>query len=57
MGRFRGPRNGSRTTRTIGIVLMAAGLVLLLLSVPSWMWATLLGIVLISVGFLIWIFA
>ncbi|MGN0803428.1 MAG: hypothetical protein ACI4MF_12615 [Candidatus Faecivicinus sp.] len=57
MGRFCGPRNGSRTTRTIGIVLMAAGLVLLLLSVPSWMWATLLGIVLISVGFLIWRFA
>ena len=35
---------------------MAAGLLILLLSVPSWLWASLVGILLVSVGFLVWRF-
>ena len=55
MGRYYF-RGGNRLTRAIGIVLMAAGLLLVLLSLPGWMWITLLGILLISIGFLIWRF-
>lgn len=58
MGRCYGFRGGgSRRTRIVGIVLMAAGVLVLLLSIPSWLWATLLGILLTSVGFLIWRFS
>ena len=56
MGRFCWPRSGNRTMRAVGIALMAAGLALILLSVPSWLWASVLGVVLVSVGFLIWRF-
>jgi len=45
-----------RPARVAGIVLMAAGLLLVLVSLPGWMWITLLGIALISVGYLIWRF-
>ena len=55
MGRYY-RQSGSRLTRIIGIVLMGAGFLILLLSMPGWMWATLVGIVLISVGFLCWRF-
>lgn len=55
MGRFCF-NGGGRGAKALGIVLMAAGFLILLLSVPSWMWASLAGIVLISVGFLIWRF-
>lgn len=55
MGRYSF-QGGHRPARVLGIVLMASGLLLLLVSVPSWMWATILAIVLISVGFLIWRF-
>lgn len=51
-----GGKGGNRTARTIGLVLMAAGLLILLLSVPSWLWASLVGILLVSVGFLVWRF-
>ena len=58
MGRCYGFRGGgSRGMRIVGIVLMAAGVLVLLLSIPSWLWATLLGILLTSVGFLIWRFS
>lgn len=56
MGRICFGGSGNRTTKAIGLALMAAGLLILLLSVPSWMWATLLGIMLISIGFLVWRF-
>jgi len=57
MGRFCAfGGNGNHTTRIAGLVLMAAGLIILLLSVPSWLWASVLGILLISVGYLIWRF-
>lgn len=48
--------NQDKRTKTLGLVLMATGLVILLLSVPSWLWASALGIVLVSVGYLIWRF-
>ncbi len=55
MGRFC-YYGGGRGIKTLGIVLMAAGFLILLLSMPSWMWASLAGIVLVSVGFLCWRF-
>ena len=42
--------------RILGIALMAAGFVLLLSSLPGWMWCTLLSVAMISVGYLIWRF-
>lgn len=47
---------GNRSTKIIGLVLMAAGVLILLLSVPSWLWASVLGVLLVSIGFLIWRF-
>ena len=55
MGRYYSP-GGNRFARIIGIVLMAAGLILILFSLPGWMWCTLLGVALISIGYLIWRF-
>lgn len=48
--------NGNRSTKILGLVLMAAGVLILLLSVPSWLWASVLGVLLVSIGFLIWRF-
>ena len=46
MGRFCAfGGNGNRSTRILGLVLMAAGVLILLLSVPSWLWASALGVV------------
>ncbi len=36
-----------------GIALIAGGVLLLLLALPSWLWMGLLGIVLIVLGFLL----
>ena len=55
MGRFCFYGKG-RGVKTIGVVLMGAGFLILLLSVPSWMWASITGIVLVSIGFLFWRF-
>jgi len=57
MGRFYAfGSGGNRGVRTVGAVLMLVGAVLLLVSVPSWLWASVLGILLISIGYLIWRF-
>ena len=57
MGRFYAfGGGGNRGARTVGLVLMLSGVVVLLVSVPSWLWASVLGILLISIGFLIWRF-
>lgn len=58
MGRSCGNRYGSGGggTRTAGIVLMVVGLLLFLIFVPRWVWTSALGVVLISVGFLLWRF-
>ena len=49
-------RNGSKA-RTIGIVLMAVGALVLLLFVPCWVWTSLLAVLLISIGCLVWRFS
>lgn len=53
VGKSGGGRGGSKT---IGIVLMAVGALVLLLFVPYWVWTSVLAILLISIGFLIWRF-
>ncbi|MBQ8507315.1 MAG: hypothetical protein IJ466_07810 [Clostridia bacterium] len=50
-----GSSSGSRS-RIVGIVLMAIGALVLLLFVPYWVWTSVLAILLISIGFLIWRF-
>ena len=47
---------GSSTGKIIGIVLMAVGLLVLVLFVPYWVWTSVLSVLLISIGFLIWRF-
>ena len=42
--------------RTIGGLLMLAGAILQLLSLPSWFWFTGLGLILVGVGYLLWRF-
>ena len=48
-------RRGSRA-RTAGGILMLAGTILLILSLPSWFWFTGLGLLLVGVGYLLWRF-
>lgn len=43
-------------SRIVGIVLMAVGVLVLLLFVPYWVWTSVLAVLLISIGFLIWRF-
>lgn len=50
----RGP--GSARTKILGAVLMGLGALVLLLFVPYWVWTSVLAVVLISIGFLIWRF-
>lgn len=52
-GKSGGGRSG---TRVIGVVLMAVGALVLLLFVPYWVWTSVLAILLISIGFLVWRF-
>ena len=49
--------NGGRGARIAGNALMIAGALLFLLFVPKWVWASALGIVCVSVGFLLWRFS
>ena len=55
--RFRTASRSGSTARTIGIVLMAVGALVLLLFVPCWVWTSLLAVLLISIGFLVWRFS
>lgn len=48
--------SGSSRSRVVGIVLMAVGALVLLLFVPYWVWTSVLAILLISIGFIIWRF-
>ena len=48
--------SGNTRSRVIGIVLIAIGALVLLLFVPYWVWSSVLAILLISIGFLIWRF-
>ena len=55
MRKFCGGGGDSRAS-IIGIVLMALGVLALLLFVPYWVWTSVLAVLLISIGFLIWRF-
>ncbi|MBQ3574887.1 MAG: hypothetical protein IJA26_04415 [Clostridia bacterium] len=48
--------SGASRAKLIGIILMAAGALVLLLFVPYWVWTSVLSIALISIGFLVWRF-
>jgi len=50
-------RSGNSRSKIVGIVLMVIGALVLLLFVPYWVWTSVLAILLISVGFLIWRFS
>ena len=58
MGLYCGKKAGAGGggTRIAGIVLMIVGALLFLIFVPKWVWTSALGIVFISVGFLLWRF-
>ena len=59
MGKCRDRRKAHATVRVrgtaeiclVGLLLMAAGLVLLFLCVPGWAWAALIGALLVAAGF------
>lgn len=57
MGGYK-KRSGWRRpcSRTLGLILMLAGVLVLILFLPKWLWASVLGVILISVGFLLWRF-
>ena len=59
MNRFcrGGGGSGNRGSKILGIVLMAIGVLVLLLFVPYWVWTSVLAVLLISIGFLIWRFS
>ena len=47
------PTKGSMLSRAVGIVLIAAGVLLIVLCVPLWAWMSLIGAALIFVGVLL----
>ncbi len=49
-----GQRSG--ISKWFGLGLMLVGVVLLLFSLPGWLWTSVLAILLISAGFLLWRF-
>ena len=55
MARYCGYRRGGGT-KLAGILMMLAGALMFLIFVPKWVWTSALGIVFISVGFLLWRF-
>ena len=56
MNRYCGGGGRNSRSRILGIVLMAVGVLVLLLFVPYWVWTSVLAVLLISIGFLIWRF-
>ena len=56
MGRFCGSGRSGGGSKAVGIALMVVGALMFLIFVPRWVWTSALGVVLISVGFLIWRF-
>ena len=57
-GRGGGPGRspGAVRAKTLGLVLMGLGTLVMLLFVPCWVWTSVLAVVMISIGFLIWRF-
>ena len=56
MGRCGGGRPRSRAG-IVGIIMMVVDALLFLIFVPRWVWTGALGVVFISVGFLLWRFS
>ena len=57
-GRSRCPprrtyRQSAKLARTIGVSLIALGLLLLFLCIPGWAWAAMAGCLLVAAGFLL----
>ena len=50
-------RSGMSGTKLMGIALMLIGGLLFLIFVPRWVWTSALGVVCLSVGFLLWRFS
>ena len=50
--RTRNYQTGSSLLTVIGVILIAAGLLLLFLCIPGWFWAALAGALLIALGWL-----
>ena len=57
MARYCGYRRGGGGTKLAGILMMLAGALMFLIFVPRWVWTSALGVLLISVGFLLWRFS
>ena len=57
MGRCGSGGGGGNRMGIVGIALMVIGFLMFLIFVPRWVWTSALGVVFISVGFLIWRFA
>ena len=51
------PRRRVSPAKATGVALMIVGTLMFLIFVPRWVWTGALGIVLISVGFLLWRFS
>ena len=56
MARYCGYRRSGGGQRAAGVALMIVGALIFLIFVPRWVWTSALGVVLISVGFLLWRF-
>ena len=56
MGRSCGYKPKRNGTKAAGVVLMVIGALMFLIYVPRWVWTSALGIIFISVGFLLWRF-
>ena len=56
MCKNRSGGSGNGISKWFGIGLMVVGVILLLFSLPSWLWMSALAILLISAGFLLWRF-
>ena len=57
MRKYCGGGNLNSRARIVGIALMALGALALLLFVPYWVWTSVLAVLLISIGFLVWRFS
>ncbi len=56
MGRFCCNGRGGGGSRVAGVILMVVGALMFLIFVPRWVWTSALGIIFISIGFLLWRF-
>ena len=51
------PHRRMSGAKLLGVALMVAGGLMFLIFVPRWVWTGALGILMISVGFLLWRFS